>query len=98
FLLVAMVYLADRFGLNIILGAFAAGVVLGLVGGPDEKNQLYVKLESNGSGVFIPIFFIPPGITFNLDAAVSSSGLVRLPIFLALFLVVRGLPAFLIYR
>jgi Kef-type K+ transport system membrane component KefB len=98
FLLVAMVYLADRFGLNIILGAFAAGVVLGLVGGREEKDQLYVKLESIGFGVFIPIFFITTGITFNLDAAVSSSGLVRLPIFLALFLVVRGLPAFLIYR
>jgi Kef-type K+ transport system membrane component KefB len=98
FLLVAMVYLADRFGLSIILGAFAAGVVLGLVGGPEEKDQLYVKLESIGFGVFIPIFFITTGITFNLDAALSSSGLVRLPLFLALFLAVRGLPAFLIYR
>jgi len=98
FLLVAMVYLADRFGLNIILGAFAAGVVLGLVGGPHEKEQIYVKLESIGFGVFIPIFFITTGITFNLDAAVSTAGLVRLPLFLALFLVVRGLPALLIYR
>jgi len=98
FLLVAMVYLADRFGLNIILGAFAAGVVLGLVGGPHEKEQIYVKLESIGFGVFIPIFFITTGITFNLDAAVSTSGLVRLPLFLALFLVVRGVPALLIYR
>ncbi len=98
FVLVAMVYLADQFGLNIILGAFAAGVVIGLVGGPEEKEQLYVKLESIGFGLFVPIFFITTGITFDLDAVLSPSGLVRLPLFLALFLVVRGLPAFLFYR
>ena len=98
FVLVAMVYLADQFGLNIILGAFAAGVVIGLVGGKEEKDQLYVKLESIGFGLFIPIFFITTGITFNLDAVLSTSGLIRLPLFLALFLVVRGLPVFLLYR
>ncbi len=94
----AMVYLADQFGLNIILGAFAAGVVIGLVGGPEEKDQLYVKLESIGFGLFVPIFFITTGITFDLDAVLSPSGLVRLPLFLALFLVVRGLPVYLFYR
>ena len=93
-----MVYLADQFGLNIILGAFAAGVVIGLVGGKEEKDQLYVKLESIGFGLFIPIFFITTGITFNLDAVLSTSGLIRLPLFLALFLVVRGPPVFLLYR
>lgn len=98
FVLVAMVYLADQFGLNIILGAFAAGVVIGLVGGPEEKDQLYVKLESIGFGLFVPIFFITTGITFDLDAVLSPSGLVRLPLFLALFLVVRGLPVYLFYR
>ena len=51
FVLVAMVYLADRLGLDIILGAFAAGFVIGLVGGPEEQDQLYVKLESIGFGV-----------------------------------------------
>jgi Kef-type K+ transport system membrane component KefB len=98
FVLVAMVYLANQFGLNIILGAFAAGVVIGLVGGPEEKEQLYVKLESIGFGLFVPIFFITTGIMFNLDAVLTPGGLARLPLFLALFLVVRGVPVFLLYR
>ncbi len=70
--LVAMVYLADQFGLDIILGAFAAGFVIGLVGGPEEQDQLYVKLESIGFGFFVPIFFITTGIQFNLDAVLSA--------------------------
>jgi Kef-type K+ transport system membrane component KefB len=98
FVLVAMVYLAAQFGLNIILGAFAAGILIGLVGGKKEKEQLYVKLESLGFGFFIPIFFITTGIQFNLDAVLSPNGLIRLPLFLVLFVIVRGAPAWLYYR
>jgi Kef-type K+ transport system membrane component KefB len=97
-LLVAMVYLATQFGLNIILGAFAAGIVCALIGGPEDQEKLYVKLEGIGFGFFVPIFFITTGIQFNLDAVLTPSGLIRLPLFLVLFLVVRGAPAFLLYR
>jgi Kef-type K+ transport system membrane component KefB len=57
------------------------------------------KLTAVGFGFLIPFFFITSGINFDLDALTSSAGtMLKLPMFLALFLVVRGLPALLLYR
>jgi Kef-type K+ transport system membrane component KefB len=56
------------------------------------------KLEAIGFGVFIPVFFITSGLQFDLAALISSPAtLLRVPIFLAALLLVRGLPA-LLYR
>ena len=60
--------------------------------------QFRQKLEAIGFGVFIPVFFVASGIQFDLAALFSSpSTILRVPIFLAALLFVRGLPAFL-YR
>jgi Kef-type K+ transport system membrane component KefB len=60
--------------------------------------QFRLKLEAIGFGVFIPIFFVSSGIQFDLQALFSSpSTILRVPIFLAALLLVRGLPA-LLYR
>jgi Kef-type K+ transport system membrane component KefB len=98
-LLLALVYLASEFGLDLLLGAFAAGMILGLVTRSEDAEPLRVKLEGLGFGFFIPIFFIVSGIEFDLEALLDSpEALLRLPLFLVLFLVVRGLPAILLYR
>lgn len=98
-LLVALVFLAREFGLDLILGAFAAGVVVGIASQGEEAEPLKVKLEGMGFGFFIPIFFISTGLTFNLDAVLgSAAGLARLPLFVALLLVCRGLPSLWVYR
>jgi Kef-type K+ transport system membrane component KefB len=56
------------------------------------------KLEAIGFGVFIPVFFVASGIQFDLAALFSSPlTMLRVPIFLAALLVVRGVPA-LLYR
>ena len=99
-LLVAFVALAERFGLEVILGAFLAGAVLSLVDRDREMTHpaFRSKLEAVGFGVFIPVFFVTSGIAFDLDALVASaSTLARVPLFLAALLVVRALPA-LLYR
>jgi Kef-type K+ transport system membrane component KefB len=58
-----------------------------------------VSLEGIGFGLFVPIFFITSGITFDLDALLSDwSTLALVPLFLGLFLVVRGTPALLAVR
>src|SRR5437016_5184406 len=50
-------------------------------------------------GVFIPVFFVSSGVTYNLDALTSSgSTILRVPLFLAALFLVRGLPALLLYR
>jgi Kef-type K+ transport system membrane component KefB len=57
------------------------------------------RLDAVGFGVFIPIFFIVTGMQFDLNAITSSaSGMLKVPLFLATFVVVRGLPSLVIYR
>jgi len=99
-LLVGFVALAERLGLEVILGAFLAGAVLGLVDrdGVMSHPTFRVKLEAVGFGVFIPVFFVTSGVVFDLDALFGSASTVaRVPIFLAALLVVRAVPA-LLYR
>ena len=99
-LLVAFVALASVLGLETILGAFVAGVILRLVDGDQMMThpQFRLKLEAIGFGVFIPVFFVASGIRFDLPALFSSpSTLLRVPVFLVALLFVRGVPA-LLYR
>ncbi|MGQ5580812.1 cation:proton antiporter domain-containing protein [Streptomyces sp. ECR3.8] len=51
-----------------------------------------------GYGVLVPVFFVTSGIQFDLVALFADAGTVlRVPLFLAALLLVRGLPV-LIYR
>ena len=99
-LLVGFVALAERLGLEVILGAFLAGAVLSLV----DRDRMMThpafraKLDAVGYGVFIPVFFVSSGITFDLGALFASASTVaRVPLFFAVLLAVRGLPT-LLYR
>ncbi len=99
-LLVAFVTLAGALGLETILGAFLAGVILRLVDHDRMMThpQFRQKLEAVGYGVFIPVFFVTSGLNFNLAALLASpSTILRVPIFLLALLLIRGLPA-LVYR
>ena len=99
-LLVGMVALADRLGLELILGAFAAGAILNHLDADDEMThpEFRAKLAAVGFGVFIPVFFVASGIRFDLDALFADAAtIVSIPAFLAALFVARGLPAFL-YR
>jgi Kef-type K+ transport system membrane component KefB len=50
-------------------------------------------------GVFVPFFFIVSGMELDVSALFASPwGLARLVLFFALFLVVRGVPALVLYR
>lgn len=99
-LLIAFATLASLLGLETILGAFIAGVILRFV---DQDRMMThpefrQKLEAIGFGVFIPVFFVASGIQVDLAALRSSaSTMLRVPIFLAALLFVRGVPA-LLYR
>ncbi len=98
-LLAGFVVLADRFGIESILGAFIAGAVLKLV---DRDRMMthpffHRKLEAAGYGVFVPFFFVTAGIQLDLGALGNGSTLARVPLFVAALLAVRALPA-LVYR
>ncbi len=98
-LITALVVLATELGLDNLLGAFAAGMIARLALSPEQNEELTPRLEAIGFGFLIPIFFIVSGVTFDLDALLeSTSAMLKLPIFLGLMLLVRGLPALLVYR
>jgi Kef-type K+ transport system membrane component KefB len=99
-LLAIFVALAERIGLEVILGAFVAGAILKLVDRDEQGTHpdFHHKLEAIGFGVFIPFFFVATGLRFNLQALLASpQSLIQAPLFLVALLMVRGLPA-LIYR
>ena len=98
-LLFGLVVVAADLGLDVILGAFAAGVIVRLLLQGHEVELFESKLDAVGFGLLIPFFFVTSGMTIDLAALVGSArALLELPIFLGLFLVVRGLPALLLYR
>ncbi len=86
-LLVFLVFLADVFGFDSVLGAFAAGFVL-RVFFPDGNEELEERIEAIGNGFLIPAFFVISGAGIDLAAALSDPGLLFL--FIGLILVVRG--------
>ena len=99
-LMIGLAALAEEFGLEVILGAFAAGAVLALVDRDEAMTHplLRTKLDAIGFGFFVPVFFVATGVRFDLNALLDEpSNLVKVPIFLGALLVVRGLPA-LVYR
>jgi Kef-type K+ transport system membrane component KefB len=100
FLLMAFVALVEKLGLEVILGAFAAGALLGFLDRDQMKThpQFHMRLQAVGFGVFIPIFFVTSGLQFNLGALFASrSAAVSVPLLLVALLLVRGAPAF-VYR
>jgi Kef-type K+ transport system membrane component KefB len=98
-LVFALALLADELGLDLLLGGFAAGLITREILRGREVAVFDSKLTAVAFGFFIPFFFVVSGMGINVDALLdSSSGGPKLVLFLALFLVVRGAPALLLYR
>jgi Kef-type K+ transport system membrane component KefB len=98
-LIFALAYLASDLGLDLLLGGFVAGVIVRLALKGREVKILESKLSAVGYGFLIPFFFVVSGIEFDMSALVNDpQRAVLVPIFFLLFLVVRGVPAMLLYR
>jgi Kef-type K+ transport system membrane component KefB len=96
-LLVAFTVLAERFGLESILGAFLAGAVVGLVDRDSTSHPHFrTKLDAIGYGFLVPVFFVASGVKLDLTGLLTHpTALARVPLFLAALLAVRGVPALL---
>jgi Kef-type K+ transport system membrane component KefB len=98
-LIVLLVLLAEILGLDVLLGAFAAGIVVRLFSASGGGAVVRGKLEAIGFGFLIPIFFVVSGIQFDLHVFVHNpKELWRVGLFLILMLAARGAPVYLIYR
>lgn len=99
-LMLAFTALAERFGLETILGAFLAGVMVSLLDRDAAGHpQFRVKLEALGYGFLIPVFFVASGLRLDLAGLLASpTALALAPLLLLALLVVRGVPALLYLR
>ena len=95
-LLVALLAIAEDFGLDVVLGAFIAGIIIKQLVPADEQSGLQTKVEGIAFGVFIPIFFIVSGARLDISSILANPSL--LLVFLVLLLIVRGVPQFFLYR
>ena len=97
-LLFLLLAVASKFGLDVVLGAMLAGIVLRIWTRrlSMDTASLEHKFDTVGYGIFIPIFFISSGMTIDLKAIADDPA--RMVLFLVLLLVVRGLPSLLVYR
>ena len=99
---VGMLALATALGLDPVLGAFSAGIVVRLflqASEPEEVEEVMSRVESIGFGFFIPLFFVVSGVRFDLVSLLEDpSRWLVVPLGLLLFLVVRGLPTLVAHR
>jgi Kef-type K+ transport system membrane component KefB len=97
-LLFLLLAVASRFGLDVVLGAVLAGIVLRAWTRRFNMDTegLERKFDAVGYGIFIPIFFISSGMSFDLKAI--SQDPLRVLVLFGLLLVVRGLPSLFVYR
>jgi Kef-type K+ transport system membrane component KefB len=97
-LLFLLIAVASKFGLDIVLGAVLAGMVVRIWTRrlSMDAASLERKFDAVGYGIFIPIFFISSGMSIDLKAIGQDP--LRLLLLLAMLLIVRGLPSLIVYR
>jgi Kef-type K+ transport system membrane component KefB len=94
--LVTLMLLTAVLELDVALGAFAAGLLLNAAlkaTAPEHAAEITHKVEIVGFSLLIPVFFVTSGMSIDLSAVVA-----RWPLllgFVAVILLVRGLPVFL---
>lgn len=95
-ILLIFVAMAESLGVELILGAFLAGMLVGLFKSPQD-DSLVNKLEAFGFGLFIPIFFIVTGANLNIQALIANpQNLIFLPVLLVLSIFVKLVPALIL--
>ena len=94
-LLLLLLLIAEEFGLDVVLGAFLAGIVLRRWA-PGDVHSLEEKLDALGYGFFIPLFFVASGMSLDIHSIAEAP--LRLLVFFVLLLAVRGVPALFLYR
>jgi Kef-type K+ transport system membrane component KefB len=98
-LVFALALLAFELGLDLLLGGFAAGLITRTVLDESEVEGFDARLTAVGFGFFIPFFFVVSGMQIDVAALFSSvSGVAKMLLFFVLFLIVRGVPALVLYR
>jgi len=94
-LLLGLLVVAGKFGLDVVLGAMLAGVILRRWA-PGDLESFESKLDALGHGFFVPVFFVSAGMALDLKSIADAP--LRTVIFLFLLLAIRGLPILVTHR
>jgi len=98
-LLATLIFLSQRFGFEAAIGAFAAGMIVGVAARGPDGEDFRRKIDAVCFGWFAPFFFVGTGVAFDVAALGRDlQTMLLVPTFLALFLLTRGLPAWLYRR
>lgn len=99
---VFMLWVALKLGLDALVGAFSAGIIVKAFLGTGSRSEAHVvesKLEGIGFGFLVPFFFVMSGVKLDLKAlAASPAAIAMIPVFLVLFLLIRGIPTLVLHR
>jgi Kef-type K+ transport system membrane component KefB len=98
-ILAALVSLSIVLDLDMLLGAFTAGIIWRLLmrdATEHDRRAVESKIEGVAFGFLVPLFFIYTGVTFDLQTLLEQPILLALvPVGLVALLVIRGLPSML---
>jgi Kef-type K+ transport system membrane component KefB len=97
-LVVGFAALAQRLGLEVVLGAFFAGGILNVLDKGMHDHEFRGRLDGIGYGFLIPVFFVVSGARLDLSAlSLWPDALLVVPLLTAALLLARGLPALLLH-
>ncbi|NLG46938.1 MAG: cation:proton antiporter [Gordonia sp.] len=98
-ILFALIVLSLVLDVDMLLGAFAAGVVWQMLmrdASPATQHAVESKIEGLAFGFLIPVFFVATGVKFDLRALLDAPlTLLLVPAMTVALLVIRGLPVML---
>jgi len=79
-LLIEFVALAERFGLETILGALLDGAVVSLLDRDSASHPHFrIKLDAIGYGLLVPVFFVASGVRLDLQGLLAQSAVLKDP-------------------
>ena len=96
-LVVGFAALAQRLGLEVVLGAFFAGGILNVLDHGMRDREFRGRLDGIGYGFLVPVFFIVSGARLDLSAlSWWPDALAVVPLLTLTLLLARGLPTVLL--
>ena len=97
--LILLVALTSQLNVDLVLGAFVAGMIMRAAIPAEHHEQVAIRLDGLGFAFLIPTFFIIAGSQLDVYALVHDwRALALVPVYAVAMLVVRGVPALVLYR
>jgi Kef-type K+ transport system membrane component KefB len=97
--LILLAVLTRWLGLDVVVGAFVAGTVVRAALTEQHRKSITTRLDGLGSAFLVPIFFVTSGARLDIAGMISDPrAIAMVPVYAALMLVTRSVPALLLYR